>query len=31
LTLKNRVLSPLVALFIGHVREVAKSIAPLAK
>lgn len=27
LTLKNRVLSPLVALFIEHVREVAKSMA----
>jgi DNA-binding transcriptional LysR family regulator len=27
-TLKNRVLSPLVALFLGHVREIAKSIAP---
>jgi len=28
LTLKNRVLSPLVGLFIEHVREVAKSMAP---
>jgi DNA-binding transcriptional LysR family regulator len=27
LTLKDRVLSPLVGLFIEHVREVAKSIA----
>jgi hypothetical protein len=25
-TLKNRVLSPLVGLFVEHVREVAKSI-----
>jgi DNA-binding transcriptional LysR family regulator len=28
LTLKSRVLSPLVGIFIEHVREVAKSIAP---
>jgi DNA-binding transcriptional LysR family regulator len=27
LSLKNRVLNPLVALFIGHVRKVAKSMA----
>jgi hypothetical protein len=27
LTLKHRVLNPLAAFFIGHVREVAKSMA----